>query len=315
MCPVNAEIKQLAMADLDLGFFIIGAQKCATSWLFYCLSEHAEIALPRRKREVYYLGGAEHCQRGDAWFISRYRSTRRRVRGDVSVEYLEDPKSAAYLHRRFPSAKIVVSLRDPVDRAISAYFWTLRHGLIEERDVGAILSSLLKSGSASGHAHDFLSRGLYAERLNRFCERYDRKQLYVLLFEHLRVEPMAVLGDLYRFLGVDPTFVPKSLHSKPKKNTYVASIIEMERYLGGAQPLRKLADIFNQYVDRLGFQRAHPTLAPELRAALNSFYALDLQELMLTLQSLPEAQCPGLGSLTTIWPTVAALEPPASKAS
>jgi hypothetical protein len=303
------------MADLDLQFFIIGAQKCATSWLYYCLSEHPEIALPGKKREEFYLGGAEHHHRGDAWFFARYRSVRGRVRGDVSVEYLEDPESAAYLHRRFPSAKIIVSLRDPIDRAISAYFWSLRHGRIEERDVNTALRALWTSSSASDHAHDFLTRGLYGERLNRYWEHYGEKQLYVLFFEKLTAEPKAVLGDLYRFLGVDPTFVPKALHTKPKKNTYVASVIGIERRLGGAQPLRKLADIFNQSLDRMGFRRALPVLAPELRGALNSYYASDLQALMITLNSLPKSQCPGLERLATIWPTVAALGNSAGKFS
>jgi hypothetical protein len=284
----------------DLSFFVVGTQKSATSWLYACLSEHPDVSLPADKRETHYLGGPEHRQRGDAWFAARYRPPLRGLLGDVSVDYLEDPASAAYLRRRFPAAKIIISLRDPIDRAVSAYYWYLRRGLVPA-SLDATLESLLARPAEEGARFDFLQRGLYFEPVRRFVEAFPPGQIYVVVFERVQKASREVLQEVYRFLGVDPGFVPGALDSRPKKNTYLAPLIAVERRLGEVPALRKMADLANQYLHRMKLGGTRPELAVALRERLREFYAEDTRRLVEILSVVPPENRPGIDSLATHW--------------
>lgn len=91
------------MQDNKLDFAVIGAQKCATSWMFYCLTEHPELVLPDKKQEVSYIGGEAFRGNGGAdWFFDRYSvSVSARLRGDVSVDYLYDRSASLHTLAKF----------------------------------------------------------------------------------------------------------------------------------------------------------------------------------------------------------------------
>ena len=82
-----------------LDFLVIGAQKCATSWLYYCLKDHPELYLPAKKREIQYLGGRLFHEKGVDWYFSLFQGAHRNQKiGDVSVEYIFDQQSPWYVH-------------------------------------------------------------------------------------------------------------------------------------------------------------------------------------------------------------------------
>jgi len=126
----------------QLDFAVIGAQKCATSWMYYCLQDHPEICLPRKKREIAYIGGEQFKKNGPDWFFNRFSCSTEKTKGDVSVDYLYDGKSATELAKYTDKPKLVISLRNPVRRAISSYYWLCRSGVIEVGNVNDWISSL-----------------------------------------------------------------------------------------------------------------------------------------------------------------------------
>ncbi|HEY7754047.1 MAG TPA: sulfotransferase [Steroidobacteraceae bacterium] len=287
---------------MKLEFFVIGAQKCATSWLHACLAQHPGISLPAHKREIHYLGGAEHRRRGDDWFLARY-ARGGAIRGDVSVEYLEDPASAQYLRARFPEGRLVVSLRDPVDRAISAYYWALRNGLVSGRSLDTALEAALAAGPEGG-GPDFLRRGLYGVRLRRYQQAFGADRLFALCFEHLAVDAAGSLAALFSFLGVDPEFVPPAFGSRPKRSSHAPALVAIERRLGRARALRKLADLAHQALGRAGLTGTRPAPGPALRQRLIGFYAADLERLRDIVGEIPPGQRPGFDRLEALWPTL-----------
>ena len=112
-----------------LDFLIVGAQKCAITWLYDCLAEHPELALPKHKLEDAHLGGDLHRLHADEWLFDHFHSTPdNRIRGHVSVEHPAEARSPAEVHRLLPDVRLIVSLRDPEDRAVSAFHWYVRKG-------------------------------------------------------------------------------------------------------------------------------------------------------------------------------------------
>src|SRR5687768_7836818 len=102
-------------------FLVIGAQKCATTWLYECLKDHPQICLPKSKKEVEYIGGDLYKEKGMDWYLSLIdHCGEDKVKGDVSVEYIINPDSPEILHTLNPELKFIVSVRNPVDRALSA---------------------------------------------------------------------------------------------------------------------------------------------------------------------------------------------------
>lgn len=282
-----------------LDFLVIGAQKCATSWLYYCLKEHPELHLPSKKREVEYLGGDLFQARGDEWYFSLLggADTGQKV-GDVSIEYLFDCRSPKVVHKFSPGVRLVVSLRNPIDRIISAYYWNLRKGLIAKLPLEEGIQAAMENfadceKNVRGNPYsDLINRGFYDIQIERYMEYFDKEQILFLLFEDLKINSLNVLRILYDFIGVESNFKPPSLNAKPKKNTYLPLFIFIERYMGNFFAFGKIMDIINHSAHRFGIGVRKPALSGELKFKLNELFAPHVEKLYQILKSFPNKNRP-----------------------
>jgi len=292
-----------------LDFALIGAQKCATTWFYDCLSEHPQLQLPADKREIAYFGGPLFRERGESWFEQRYAGAKgERLRGDISVEYLNDRGSAALLRREFPHVKVVAVMRDPVERAISAYFWYYRKGLVHD-DLDTALARELRDvrggAPAADGATDFLRRSLYRPTLEPWLEAFPPQQVMTVLFEDVSADPASALRSLFTFLGVDPSFTPRAIGSRPKRNAYSLALLGLERLApvdrNRGRVLKKLMDLANQLLATTRFRRQRPALAPELAGSLRELFDAELVQLDRLVRRLPEANRPGWAEVRSRW--------------
>ena len=293
--------------DHNLDFAVIGAQKCATSWLYYCLSEHPELSLPEKKQEIGYIGGALYQASGGAdWFYNRYADkSSAHLRGDVSVDYLYDSTSveALSLHQACGGTKYIVSLRHPVDRLISSYFWLVRRGKLENVPIESGLARVLNQpigfpDQLEGPLEEIVRRGCYADQLNPFIEKFGRDSVYVLLYEDVVVDPLETIQRIYSFLGVESDYIPNSLGVKPKKNAYNPLVLKLERLINN-QIGAKFADIANQALAK--FSNAAPPLSRGARMRLLELYMPEVVKLIEVLQKLPNVQRPSEDRLLNLW--------------
>jgi len=204
-------------------FFIIGAQKAGTTNLYHLLKQHPQIFLPSIKEPgyFYWVGHAD----GVRWpsgtvtkvgvrdwkeYLSLYKDAGdMQAIGDASTIYLGDPQAALRIKQAAPDAKIVVVLRNPVDRAYSAFNYMRRNGKepVERfEDAIALESERMAGGFAP--ALYYLSRGFYARQLRAWYELFPREQIKVCLFEELIAEPRRSCAEMFEFLGVDNQFSP-----------------------------------------------------------------------------------------------------------
>lgn len=263
-----------------LDFLVIGSQKGATSWLYYCLKEHPELQLPARKREVEYLGGDLYEARGADWYFERLGppSSEKKL-GDVSVRYTYDPRAPGAVRKHVPNVKFIFSMREPIDRAISAYYWIMRKGTIPDlpleegirRAIGEVRGELVPE--AKGIYADLIQRGFYDVQMDRyFQEGFDLDQFLFILYEDISSNPLSVLGKVYEFIGVDPGFQPPSTNERPKHNTYMQPLISLERILPRSRALGKVMEYANQWFHRLGIESRKPELSKETLRDLKAIF-------------------------------------------
>lgn len=196
-------------------FLVIGAQKAGTTSLLEYLCEHPAVLPPVRK-EVHFLD--HEFERGPAWYRAHF--PRRRpgaLTGEATPYYLFHPLAARRAAAVVPGAKLIVLLRDPVDRAFSHHNHELAlgfeslgfedaiaaepHRLAGEEE--RILADPRYRSFAHQH-HSYLARGEYARQLERWLECFGRDRLLVLSAEDLFADPRATVLRTQEFLGLEP---------------------------------------------------------------------------------------------------------------
>lgn len=198
---------------------IIGAQRCGTSSLYKYLGRHPEVAASLRKEIRYFTA---YFDKGEDWYRAHFPLTISasgvRVAFEASPDYLLDPRCAERAAELVADSRIVVMLRDPVERAFSQYLHNRRLGLEplsfeealeREEDRLAPHRAALEQNPAAAVSNEYyrfsyVTRGLYAEQLELWLARFPAQSVMVVHSEDLFSRPVDVFGELTGFLGVSP---------------------------------------------------------------------------------------------------------------
>lgn len=195
-------------------FICLGAQKAGTTTFQHALAAHPGLHVPPAKELQYFT---LHAHRSLAWYASCFTGARPgQVAGEVTPYYLYHPEAPARIARAVPAVRLIVLLRDPVERALSGYFHSRRLGCepleLEEafaaepaRLAGA--ERLLSRPGArhpSHQMHSYLSRSRYDEQLARYLRFFPREQMLLLRSEDFFREPEETWHRTLAHLGVPP---------------------------------------------------------------------------------------------------------------
>lgn len=236
-----------------LSFVVIGAQKCATTWLYDCLKEHPEINIRNSKNEDIYFGSTWMQQHGIDQYFNQFNQNKTEPKGCVSVEYIEDKSVVSSLFKHNADLKIVVSLRIPEQRAVSAYQWYVRKATIPNINLNQGLSNVIlhfnqKEKNEYTPAYtNIIDRGFYADRLAHWFDIFPAKQIYIQFFDEVQQHPKKAIADIYKFLEIDETFIPINVSAKPKKNTGFSPLILLQRKFSQSKIIGKIVDKSNQF--------------------------------------------------------------------
>ncbi len=224
-----------SMPDL----LVIGAQKAATSTIFEALRAHPDVQVARdppsgnTTKEVHFFDNA--WARGESWYGSHYAESAGRGI-DATPNYLSSLKAHARMGALLPEAKLVVSLRSPIERAYSQYnhykqdlprsrAWDwlrpdddFRNNIAAELELGSPLEPKYRG---------FVARGYYIDQIESLLQYYPREQLHIMVMEQWTKQPEAAVDELLDFLGLRRRALPVGT---AHRRAYTVETIERETH-------------------------------------------------------------------------------------
>lgn len=285
-------------------FLIIGAAKSGTTSLWAYLRQHPEVFLPDVKEPNYFaFGPAGPSLAGpapaDLLQAKLYRRTvtapeayldlfepapEGTMAGEASVRYLYYSSAAPRIGSALPDARLVVILRDPVERLVSHYEMNRAAGIEPLSLPSALEEEDARVAAGWGWDWHYSRLGQYAEQVRRYQDALDAGRLLVLEYPTFRDRPLETYADVCRHLGVDHTFIPDmSLRSKetyrPRSNVVDAlmshpKVASATRHLG----VRRVARAARRQVRALN-RAPGQVLDPTLHAQLALKFAGDVRQL------------------------------------
>ena len=201
-------------------FFVVGAQKSGTTSLHNYLADHPNIYLPAQKETKFFALDDLFAQ-GIAHYEASYFADHagQAAIGEIDPEYMYLPVVLQRMSDTLPgfaSTRFIFVLREPVARAYSHYLITLKRG-IETLDFDHAIAAedeRLTGGYFEQVHFSYLDRGRYVDQLLRFANLVPRERMLVLLAEELSADPLTTVQKVFRFLGVDDTYVPGNVEKQ-----------------------------------------------------------------------------------------------------
>ena len=287
-------------------FLIIGAAKAGTTSLYHYLGQHPEVyvspvkepkffAIKDRKLEFVGPDGellaspvseSRAGRNRPIFTLEEYQAlfdglTDEKAAGESSPAYLYVPRAARSIREHIPGVRLIAVLRDPAERAYSAFLHRVREGREPAADFARALreeEGRMRSGWGLGY--HYRNRGFYYPQLKRYYETFERDQIQVYLHEDLRDDPVGTAQSAYRFLGVDDAFVPDT------STRYNTAGVPRNRLAGTlvtkfnkmAPALRRLpSGVLTRVKGRI-FTKP-PPLDPRVREELSGAYREDISKL------------------------------------
>ena len=196
-------------------FLGIGAQRAGTTWVYNCLREHPQVYMASSK-ELHFF--SYNFDKGLCWYESQFQSRNNETAvGEITPNYLNVVNAIPRIAECIPDARLLVILREPLDRARSAY-----RLLKAAKYDGIAFADACKVNSYLAHL------SLYSSQMERVFRYFDRAKVMVALYDDVQATPKGFLGELFRFIGVDDSFEPPSAKERYNQVLYprLQSVIE-----------------------------------------------------------------------------------------
>ncbi len=299
-------------------FFLAGVPKAGTTSLFYYLDQHPQIFMSPIKEPHFFAPEirAENCQpqhrariESESRSLDEFLSGPMREKrfggiitewddyvrlfagardelalGEASVCYVWSREAAVLIAEKIPDAKILVMLRDPVERAFSQYVHGVGEGAIRWSFREHIERNLRHRSQEICVHYPFLELGMYFEQLDRFLKQFGRN-VWVGFHEDFRKRPRDTFSEICGFLGVSDEFSPdmqrRHLEAQIPRARVVASL-KRSRLWGAAAKFapRSLRQVARRALNR---RSGSVTISREDRHYLVDYYCEDILKLAALL--------------------------------
>jgi hypothetical protein len=206
-----------------LDFIFIGPDKSGSTWLYERLREHPQVALPPAK-ELFYFDRYYHL--GPDWLQRQFANARPgQRRGEISHDYLFSEVSMERIARDAPDAVLLVTLREPIERAVSAYHYMKLQGRIP-------LSVSIDAALAS--VSELIGHGRYGAHLSMVFDHVPAEKVVVLLYDELRQDPQRFFDRVCAALSVSPLLLSEEQRSPVlgRRSARVPGLIRTLRGVG-----------------------------------------------------------------------------------
>lgn len=300
-------------------FLVVGANKGGTTSLFHYLKQHPEVYLSPLKEPHYfskdidpskfskafahnklkdiatYVNGpltsdyhAGFVQEWDHYCKLFKHAGNAKAIGELSTSYLFSTVAAREIRETLGDIKIIICLRNPIERAYSHYRMNLWTGNSKAPNfMQALREDQAHEPKVWGNAHLYIEIGMYYEQVRRYYDHFSAGNIKVIFSSDLRKDTLKVVQELYAFLGVDAKFEPDI--SERFNEVFTPKFKGLTWFLNksGIRPLMKriTGGGFKKAVVKLMFKGKDEKgeITAEERAYLIDIYREDIQKLSLLL--------------------------------
>ncbi len=178
-----------------IDFVFIGPQRTGTSWIDVTLRNHDSLCLPYGVKETMYFDH-DHDELDTYWqYFSKAKNFQ--LLGEVAPTYFDSKKACNRIHDLNPDCKIIVTIRNPVDRAFSLYCHHLAKGRVSKSFLEAVNEN-----------PRILESGKYSEWLPLWEKTFGKENIYLIKIEDIDLNPQKTIDEVLDFLGVHHMRLP-----------------------------------------------------------------------------------------------------------
>lgn len=268
-------------------FFIVGATRCGTSSLYEYLNKTSGIFMSEIKEPAFFsvsITRRKPIENEDEYLELFKNAKIEQPIGEASTRYFIDPKSPSLIKNKITNAKIIVLLRDPVERAFSSYLYYLR------RENKEPFNMIMKRSMETNLTGDYLlclvvKGGMYYEPVKRYIEAFGKDSVKIIFYEEFFTDIKNNFQDLLKFLGIEsesPEIINTVFneYKKPKNKTskLVLSIDDLLWKIGIKSVLPFLPNrknLENKYLE----SGEKPKMSEKEKQELIDFYQDDVEKL------------------------------------
>lgn len=275
-------------------FFIVGAPKAGTSSLHAYLQAVPGIFMSRLKEPNYFariVVPDDHPVRpirDEQKYLQLFSgATTETVIGEASPTYLADPEAPRLIREVSPGARILISLRDPVERAYSHYLMMRNNGFANE----SFLAEAQRGLRLQGQRNIIILRpdvGLYHEQVRRHLETFGTAQVKIIIFEEFMADVSGTLRQIAEFLGIQEEFANVKM---PVYRQFAEVRGPLARYIFGNRTIARASEMLvspklRKWVREkfLVKDAKKPEMDQDARRFLTDFYREDVSKLSSLLE-------------------------------
>jgi len=293
----------------NINLFIVGAAKSGTTSLYDYLSQHPDIFFPSVKEPNFYSDAESHNpaaylkpKKGQyyhnkiinnpaVYFRLFDQVENQKIVAESSPSYLWDPKAARRIYNDFPRAKIIILLRDPIERAFSHFLMDIKDGNQSESNLKkALLIDAKTQPKVWGKSHLYTEIGLYYEQVKNYIDIFGPNQIKVIIYKDFITNTERNLKAICQFLNIDAQYIDSIDYNKVH-NPYVVPKSKLSKliltYKNKFGLLKMLVPKFvKEYLNNkmLFKQEEKPKLSAEEKKYLYAIFEKDIMKLEKLLQ-------------------------------
>lgn len=200
---------------------IIGAQKSATTFIQECLAEHPDVFLP--EGETAFFETPDYDESSLKALERIFDGRTEKVLGIKRPSYIGRPEVPKRIEKTVPDAKLIAVLRNPIDRALSAYFHNVAFGFLPPLAVEKGMRKILGDSvfrNMYKRSGEVLEYGKYFKYLSLYESYFKERKIIVMLHDDIEKDPVGSLRKIYKFLDIRDFDSPSSLGKRPQKVVY-----------------------------------------------------------------------------------------------
>jgi hypothetical protein len=233
-----------------IDFICVGVQKAGTSTFHDIIKQHPSLELPLYKETHFFNDNNKYRKGIDHYFEFYFKKKKKLFMGEITPEYSYFDYCADRIHKAFGAIKILLILRNPVDRAYSHYLMTRRRGL-EPLSFKEALEQETNRLNTYDNAINFsyIDRGRYVEQIKRFQHKFGNENVKIILFEDLIKNTEKTILSVSSFIGLphyNYNYSVKSNSASEPKSTFLRDFIHkpnwIKKRVGSLIPSKKIKD-------------------------------------------------------------------------